>query len=307
MTTRRQTAPAAVRWTAYVGVAIVFAIACAFLSNWQLTKNAERSAQLQLISENYNAKPVALGDVLAPGDSLDPADQWRPVTLTGTYLTDEQLLVRNRVHAGTAAYEIVVPLRTADGRVFLVDRGWEPPGNRQPTPDRVPAAPTGTVEVVVRLLPGEPLPSAGKDAPAGQVPSVNLTLVAEKMGGADGEALDRGAYGQLVSESPAPATVPNAFEEPSADPGPFLSYGIQWILFAVMGFVFIWYVIRSERRVRREDREDAAEIAALAATDPDAAAQLAAERTAHRTRTRSARRNDRDSEDEDALLDHAER
>ncbi|WP_308491113.1 SURF1 family cytochrome oxidase biogenesis protein [Microbacterium terrisoli] len=307
MTTRRQSAPAAVRWTAYVGVAIVFAIACAFLSNWQLSKNSERTDQLQLIATNYDATPVALGDLLTPGQTLPAGDKWRPVTLTGTYLGDQQLLVRNRIHAGTAAYEMIVPLRTAEGRVFLVDRGWEPPGNRQPTPDVIPAAPSGTVEVVVRLLPGENLPSAGKNAPAGQVPSINLPLIAQKIGGADGAALDRGAYGQLVSENPAPATAPRGFDAPSADPGPFLSYGIQWILFAVMGFVFIWYVIRSERRIRREDREDAAEIEALAATDPEAAARLAAERVAERTHSRTKLRADRDSEDEDALLDHAER
>ena len=41
-------------------------------------------------------------------------------------------------------------------------------------------------------------------------------------------------------------------------PNNHLSYAIQWILFAVMGFVFIWYMIRTEIRHRREDAEDAA-------------------------------------------------
>ena len=128
---RRRTAPAVVRWTAYVGIAIVFAIACAFLSHWQLAKNADRSAQLAIISRNYDATPVALAQVLPAGRSLAPAEQWRPVSLTGRDLPDRQILARNRVHSGTAAYEILVPFRLADGRVFLVDRGWEPPGNTQ--------------------------------------------------------------------------------------------------------------------------------------------------------------------------------
>jgi cytochrome oxidase assembly protein ShyY1 len=301
---RRQSAPAAVRWTAYVGVAIVFAIACAFLSNWQLTKNAARTEQLDLISRNYDAKPVPLAELLAPGATLDPEDEWRPVTMTGRYRADDELLVRNRVHDGTTAYEFVVPFRLADGRVFLIDRGWEPPGNRQPTPDVLPAAPEGEVTVVARLVPGENLPPSGADAPAGQVPSVHLPLIAEKTGDA---SLEQGAYGQLVSEDPAPSVSPQGFDSPSADPGPYLSYGIQWIMFAVMGFIFIWYVIRSERRVRREDAEDAAEIAALAATDPEAAARLQAERSMTRAQARRAARDDRDAQDEDALLDRAAR
>lgn len=304
---RRQSAPAAVRWTAYIGVAIVFAIACAFLSHWQLSKNTARSEQLAIIDENYDAAPVPLAELLAPDQPLPEHLKWRQVTMTGTYLTDRQLLVRNTVHAGTAAYEIIVPLRLTDGRVFLVDRGWEPPGNRQSTPDSIPAAPTGEVTVVARLVPGQNLPASGADAPEGQVPSVHLPLIADKIGGDAGATLDQGAYGELVSEDPAPATMPQPFEEPSADAGPYLSYGIQWIMFAVMGFIFIWYVIRSERRARREAAEDAAAVAALAATDPQAAAALEAETSARRVREKREKRRDRDSADEDALLDDVRR
>ncbi|HKT56615.1 MAG TPA: SURF1 family protein, partial [Microbacterium sp.] len=261
---RRRTAPAVVRWTAYIGIAIVFAIACAFLSHWQLTKNADRSEQLAIISANYDAKPVPIGEVLPAGRTLAATDQWRPVALTGSYLADRRILARNRVHSGTAAYEILVPFRLTDGRVVLVDRGWEPPGNTQSLPDSIPAPPTGTVTVVVRLQPSEPIPPNGPDAPRGQVPSINLPLVAHKAGVA---ALDTGAYGTLVSESPAPATAPQAMESPSDDPGPYLSYGVQWILFAIMAFAFLWYVIRFERRARREEAEDAAAVAELARTD----------------------------------------
>lgn len=303
----RRSAPAAVRWTAYVGVAIVFAIACAFLSHWQLSKNTDRSAQLALISRNYDTKPVALGALLRPGATLNPSDRWRQVSMTGTYAADGQLLVRNRVHGGTAAYEVLVPFRLTDGRVFLVDRGWVAPGNTQSLPDHVPPAPSGTVTVVTRLQPGEDLPPSGGSAPSGQVPTIHLPLIAQKVGGADGAALEQGAYGALVSESPAPATSPQALEAPSDDPGPYLSYGVQWILFAVMGFVFIWYVIRSERRARREDAEDAAAVAELAATDPQAAAALEAAASARRSQRAlfPKKRADRDMADEDELLDRA--
>lgn len=282
----RATAPAAVRWTVYVAVAVVFAIACAFLSNWQFSRNAERSEQLALVAANYDREPVTLEDAIPAGSSLEPLDEWLPVVLTGRYLTDEQVLARNRPHGGTAAFEVLVPFELDGGRILLVDRGWLPPGEHQPDPDVIPAAPTGEVSVIVRLRPGEDLPASGRSAPEGQVPTINLPLVADSLvAGAD---LEQSAYGLMVSEDPAPATRPQAVDPPSADPGPYLSYAIQWILFAVMGFVFIWYVIRSERRARREDAEDRAAIAAGA--EPPVRAPV-------------KRRRDRDAEDEDALLD----
>lgn len=275
----RRDAPAALRWTVYVAIAIVFAIACAFLSNWQFTRNEERSRQLALVDANYDATPVALGEVLAPGGELAPLDEWTPVRLSGTYLADEQVLVRNRPHGGTAAFEVLVPFALDDGRVLLVDRGWVTPGRDGPEPDAIPAPPTGQVTVVARVRPGEPAPTSGRSAPEGQVPTINLALVAEQL--ADPAALETGAYGVLVSESPAPAAAPSALESPSDDPGPHLSYAIQWILFAVMGFAFISYIIVTERRVRREE---------------------AAERASGVRRPRG-RRRDKDAEDEDALLD----
>src|SRR5690606_33360790 len=133
---------------------------------------------------------------------------------------------RNRPHGGTSAFEVLVPLRTADGRVFIVDRGWVPPGKDQPEPDEIPAPPSGEVTVVVRLQPGEQLPRSGRSAPAGQVPTINVPLIADTIGE---PATVTSAYGLLVSEDPAPPTRPSAPTAPSEDPGPHLSYAIQWI------------------------------------------------------------------------------
>lgn len=281
--TRRAAAPAAVRWTAYVAVAIVFAIACAFLSNWQFTRNTDRAEQLALVDANYDADAVPLAAVLAPGADLAPSVEWQPVTLTGEYLAGDQILVRNRPHGGTAAFEVLVPFRLEDGRVLVVNRGWVPPGVDQPEPDAIPAPPAGEATVVVRVRPGEPLPGSGRTAPDGQVPTIHLPTIADAVG-PDAADLETGAYGVLVSEDPPAATMPQPLESPSEDPGPHLSYAIQWILFAIMGFIFIGYVIRTELRHRREDAEDRESDAAPAPT-----------------------RRDRDADEEDALLDSAAR
>jgi cytochrome oxidase assembly protein ShyY1 len=250
--------PALGRWGVYLLVAVAFAIACAFLSHWQFGRNADRSAELALVSENYDAQPVPVETLVQTSGGFDEAvDKWHPVVLTGRYLPDQQLLARNRAHGGTSAFEVLVPFQLDDGRILIVDRGWVPPGEGE-GPDSVPAAPQGQATVVGRLLPGEPLPPSGREtAPDGQVPTINLPLIAQRMG-AQGAQLDQSAYILMMSEDPAPATAPSALEEPTNDPGPFLSYAVQWILFAVMGFVFIGYVIRTEVQKRREDAAEAA-------------------------------------------------
>ncbi|GAA1653197.1 SURF1 family protein [Microbacterium flavum] len=293
----------ALRWSGYVAVAIVFAIACAFLSQWQFSRNEERERQLALIAANYDAPPAPLADLVGADGSFDGGDQWHPVALRGRYLPEDTLLARNRAHGGTAAFEVLVPFRTTSGEVLIIDRGWLAPGNHQPVPDEVPAPPSGEVTVVARLMPGEPLRNATQSAPEGQVPTINLPLIADQLR-LDG--VITGAYGLMASEDPAPASAPTQLESPSEDPGPHLSYAIQWILFAVMGFVFIWYMIRTEIRHRREDAADAAAdvaAASVAGSAPTDVAERIPASERRRRRRAGARPQDRDMQEEDALLD----
>ncbi|MGI6877543.1 SURF1 family cytochrome oxidase biogenesis protein [Microbacterium sp. gxy059] len=279
------------RWGAYVAVAVVFAIVCAFLSQWQFSRNDERAARNLLIERNYEAEPVPVDDLIAPGSEFDPADEWHPVVLTGEYLPEAQMLVRNRAHGNTSAYEVVVPLRLDDGRIVAVDRGWVPPAYDGGA-EAVPAAPEGEVTVVARLRPSEPLPTSGRSAPAGQLPTLHVPSIAEETG----EETLTSAYALMMSEDPAPAARPSAIPAPDVDPGPHLSYAIQWILFAVMGFVFIGYMIRTEIVARRGETRDA--------EDEDDAELEGLEPESPRPPRRSRRpRRDRDAEEEDALLD----
>jgi cytochrome oxidase assembly protein ShyY1 len=274
----------ATRWTVYALIAVLFAIACGFLSHWQFTRNEERARTLELVARNYDADPVPIEQILDRG--YTPDDEWRPVTLEGRYLTPSQLLVRNRAQGGTSAFEVLVPFALADGRIVVVDRGWVPPGEGT-VPDAVPAAPEGEVTVTVRLRPGEPLPSSGRTAPEGQVPTIHLPSVARVAG----PATVTDVYGLMVSEDPAPPERPAELTPPTDDPGPHLSYAVQWILFAIMGFIFIAYMIRTEIRARREEDEPDDDDEAPADAAPKPRARI------------GARRRDRDADEEDALLD----
>lgn len=262
-----------IRWTIYVGVAIIFAIVCGFLANWQFDRSEGRNAEIAIVEQNYERAPIPFDEAVADDDVFDPETEWLPVILEGRYLVDEQLLARNRPHGGSSAFEVLVPFELTDGRIIIVNRGWVAPGEG-PLPDYIPEPPQGeNVTVVVRLRPSEMVPRSGRGAPEGQVPTINLPAIAELTG----ENTVTSVYGLMVTEDPAVADVPRKVDPPTEDPGPHLSYAIQWILFAIMGFIFIVYIIRTERAQRREDAGGAPAIV--------------------------KRRRDKDAEQEDALLD----
>lgn len=254
------------RWGGYIALTVVFAIACGLLSWWQWSRRADAVNEIEKIEANYDAPPAALGDLVPDLDSADEAVEWRPVEITGEYLVDEQLLVRNRPRNSAAGFEVLVPLRLADGRVFVVDRGWVPGGSTPDRPESVPEAPRDEVTVVVRLKPGEPeIP--GRGAPEGQLATVRLPDVADLV---DAPTYT-GMYGLLVSEDPPATDRPLAAFRPVEDEGPHLSYALQWIMFGILAFTGLVWAVRRERKI-------------AAGTQP-------------------AARRERDAEIEDALLD----
>ncbi|MDX2024846.1 SURF1 family protein [Microcella sp.] len=237
------------RWLGWLAFTTVFAVVCVGLAQWQWARRVEAVAEIRVVAQNWDAAPVALREVL-PGDApLAPAAEWTPVVLEGEYLVDEQVLVRNRPLAGRPGFEVLTPLLLASGEVFIVNRGWLPTGEAQDSPDVVPMPPTGRVDVIVRLKPGEPT-IAGRGAPEGQIATIHLPDLAERI---DDGAVVTGAYGLLDSESPAPAERPTAALRPAPDEGPHLSYTFQWYLFALLGFVGFGWALRHEYRALRAD------------------------------------------------------
>lgn len=236
------------RWFGYLALAVVFAAVCVALSHWQIARLNETRTANELVDRNYHSTPIALDSALPSLTSYSARQQWKQVTLTGTYLTDEQVLVRNRPLNGQPGFEVLDPLLLADGRVFVVDRGYVPIGNTQDRPDSIPSPRSDTVTVVVRLQAGEPTLSGRSDT-QGELATIHLPDVAKLVG----KPTYTRAYGLMVSESPAAATRPTAMQKPELDEGLHISYAIQWVIFGIMAFFGLWYAIRQEYRMRNVD------------------------------------------------------
>jgi cytochrome oxidase assembly protein ShyY1 len=234
------------RWFTYLGMAIVFAVACVLLSRWQFGRNEETVVANTIVTRNYNAAAVAPSVLLPSKSSWAAKYEWRPVVLRGEYLSSKQILVRDRVLGNNPGFEVLTPFRESDGDIFVVDRGWVSIGTKQTAPDYVPPAPTGHVVVTARIQQNETV-LPGRVAPAGQISEINLPTLA-RMTGLRG--VYTGAYGLLRSETPAPPSRPIAAAKPVLDPGPFLSYAFQWILFALAGFGGLAWALRQEYLAR---------------------------------------------------------
>ncbi|QTE30736.1 SURF1 family cytochrome oxidase biogenesis protein [Pengzhenrongella sicca] len=231
------TAPAgaAVRRTlGLVALAIALAVVCGLLGRWQWQRHVARDAVIAGIEASYDATPVPLDELLAgPDAALAGGDVWRPVTVVGHYDTAHTALLRNRPVTDRAGFHALVPFvpdGAPSGTVLVVDRGWVPTGEAD-RPDSVPAPPTGTVEITVRLRADEP--ASSRDAPAGQVQAISVDQVLAA-GGLDPDRVDAyAAYGALAAEDPSAADSIGALPKPSTDPGSHLSYAFQWWVFAL--------------------------------------------------------------------------
>lgn len=270
------------RVAAVLAVALVVASGCVLAGIWQFSRHQDRSAAVTLVARNYDAEPVPLADV-AGDEDLDPSLVWRPVRVRGAYVGTAVL--RNRPVAGTAAVHALAVLSVTDGplagRLLVVDRGWLPA-----PATRVPAPPSGTRDVVVRVRAAEP--PSGREAPAGQVQAVAVDQVLTVAGLEPDDALT-GLYGVLATEDGAVPDGLQPLPRPDADLGPHLSYAFQWWVFAVGALVGAVVLLR------REAAEGAS------GSNPAGAAPTTPSTPAGRRRRPTA------EEEEDALLDAAER
>ncbi|TFD50415.1 SURF1 family protein [Cryobacterium sp. Hh11] len=245
------------RWFEYIAAAIIFAIACGLLANWQLDVGQQKSARNDVIVANFSATPVPIEEALPTLRFYDANQNWRRVTITGVYRPDDELMVRNRSNSGNNGFEILTPLQLSDGSSFMVDRGWVAPSPDDAlAPDSIPQAASGTVKVVVWLRPSEA--PRGTGTPAGnQIQSITLSAVQTKIVG----DLYTGAYGVLERQSPSAEAglAPIQTTIPTEDIGTNYSYTLQWLLFALMGFIGLGLGMRREyRRLNVDDPEEQA-------------------------------------------------
>lgn len=230
---------------------IGFAVMCFMvLAPWQLGKNTSTEHRNDLIRAAADTAAVPLGDVAPPGSGFDPENEWREVSLQGSYLSDDEVVVRLRSAGERPAVEVLTPFALSGSEhVVLINRGWVRPDGQSVT---IPPAPSGELTVNARIRANEgTTPGRGAHTEADALSVYSIDSV--EVGNATGLTLEPW-YGQIVPGQPgALGEIPL----PQLSSGPYLSYGLQWLAFGVMAPLGVAYFIYSEVKHRRRDKESA--------------------------------------------------
>jgi surfeit locus 1 family protein len=221
-----------------VGVAVFVAA-----GNWQHRRMDEKARLRAQLDAASAAAPVPL-----PAGVDDwAAWRYRPVVVTGVFDAGRQILIDNQVHGGVVGYAVVTPLKLADGRAVLVDRGFVAGGaSRSVLPVVPPAAGQVTVSGRVGIPPAGYF-ELGQAAPEGPVWQ---HLDPHRFAGATGLPVL-----PIVVEATAPTGGDEALARDRGVPDVGIErhwiYMLQWYSFAALALVlWLWFWLKP-RMARR--------------------------------------------------------
>ncbi|MDN8625127.1 MULTISPECIES: SURF1 family protein [Corynebacterium] len=255
-------------WVITAILVIAFAyVAFTVLAPWQLGKNSRTQATNHRLEKAFHADPVPLSKVItktasAPTGTIDESNEWKRVRFQGSFLADEELVLRNRPVNSDAAYQILTPFRTDDGTVIMVNRGYVRPESGSRIPSFSPP-PSGRVAIQGYVRLDEPAPEQLKtthDDGYTEITNLSSSWYEKEI------PQEKFVHGYVQLEDNQPGTL-NAIPLPQLDSGPYLSYGIQWITFGILAPLGLGYFAWAEIRERRKAREEEQEYGALGDED----------------------------------------
>lgn len=222
-----------------------------YLAVWQYQRYQLRMAEKTLLAQQQRRAPVTLP---LAADAADLA--YRRAQARGAFDFSRQFVwvgPRGRMEPGP---HLVTPLRLADGRAVLVDRGWIPAVRAAPEQwaawETVPPQP-----LVGILVPGTPV--RDPDFLAAQPRPV---LFWSQMDLAAMQAqLPYELLPLYLHLEPDGAAAPAAFPARTryavrTEPGMHLGYSVQWIMLAlILGFLYVMIVRFVERRAGARQAE----------------------------------------------------
>ncbi len=235
------------RWISLGVLVLVALVVFAILANWQYSRHEDRIARNAILERNLSATEARLSAVVGDLNELTDAQAFLPVRTVGQFQPDQQWLVRRKPLNGTMGFWVVNSFRDASGSVILVNRGWvAAPRDARDLPEVTPP-PTGEVAILGRLRVAQEATSL-EGLPSGMVGSANPAQML-----APGPWVVTGAYLDLVASSPDASNGLTVLPPPDPDPGPHLSYSMQWIAFGVLFIVGLYFLLRREFRYRAEE------------------------------------------------------
>ena len=202
-------------------IALLLVIFCLWGSQWQYHRGVDRHARNAVIEERIAQSPIALTSVTGTLSDYE----WQPVSTSGSFNKEKQILLRNRYNDGKYGYEVLTLFTSTDNKSFWVDRGWVQAGATATTPPVLTPLPEGEVTINGRLRLDSSLPSGSFFA----LPGKGEGLVSEL--NAQSQLNTEKFYIDLLSGSQASLTPEVPAQLPELSDGPHMAYALQWIFF----------------------------------------------------------------------------
>jgi cytochrome oxidase assembly protein ShyY1 len=210
------------------GVAVT--VIAVLLGNWQHRRGDAKQAR----QDEWDA--AARAPVAAIASKIDAsaaaAQLPRRVVVDGQYVPAGTVYVDNRSLQGVAGFQVVTPLRLADGTAVLVNRGWI--ARDAVDPMRMPPVPTPDAPVRVEGLAVERVPRLLELAPATALP---LPGIWPNLEFEDYERIAGARVARLVVQQTSDAVdgLRRAWPPPASGVEKHRGYALQWYGLAALG------------------------------------------------------------------------
>ena len=232
-----------VRWALLIAFVAALGTAFVNLGEWQLDRLSQRRERNTSTVSNEDRPVQPWSQVFTR--KITDADQWQRVTATGTFDAEHQYVLRYRSSGDTDGYEVVTPLRTAEGDV-LVDRGIVSVSTGTQIPATAPAPPAGQVTVVGHVRRDEEGKASARTPVNGSMRLIDSQAIATTL---PYPVVD--GYIGLLSVDPPQTGGFQPVETPEISDGPHFWYAVQWFMFTGIGLLGVFVFIRGDLRERR--------------------------------------------------------
>ncbi len=225
------------RWLAILALLIIVLVAFSQLGLWQISRANSSDAQ-DVLDGQAQVTRVPLTSVTEPHAPFPSGASNLPVEVAGAYDPSLQFVVPERVLDGQPGWWVVTGLRTDDGAVLPVLRGWVSDPADADTPGSGARIVQGTLAPSESAVP----PGEGEPLAAGQLASIDLATLANTW---PGDLYN--AFIFATDEQPASITdvvpVPPPSLGASVDWGN-LGYALQWWVFGGFAIYMYWRFLR---------------------------------------------------------------
>lgn len=217
--------------------AIVAMALTASLGRWQL----DRAAEKQILQTEYEAKAK---QAAAPYDSKNRSIEsirYKNISLEGKFDSQGEIFLDNKFHQDKPGYHVITPLRIADNKIMLINRGWVARAKDYPI---IPTVKTPQGSVTIE---GIAVPPSGKF----------LELSTQTVEGKVWQNLVLSRYIEQSKLSVEPLVIqqqndtgdglPRVVERPDTGIAKHQGYAFQW--FALCAGIFVTYIVTNSKRI----------------------------------------------------------